>query len=99
MEEVELSRLSQFPLGSNVQYRAGVKMVKFTTDPKVYAVARGGILRWIKTEELARAYYGSDWNKKVDDIADSFYTDYSFGEEVDAVSDYNPEQELANSKE
>lgn len=99
VEEVELSRLSQFPLGPNVQYRAGVRMVKFTTDPKVYAVSRGGLLRWVKTEELARAYYGDTWNTKIDDIPDTFYTNYTFGTDIGAVADYNPASELANSTE
>lgn len=97
--EVPLATLSNYQLGANVLYRAGVRMVKFTTDPKVYAVARGGVLRWIKTEELARAYYGNEWNKKIDDISDSFYTNYSFGSEINLTSDYNPEAELANSSE
>lgn len=99
MQEVPLETLSQYPLGANVLYRAGVRMVKFTTDPKVYVIARGGVLRWIKTEELARAYYGDEWNKKIDDIPDSFYTNYTFGSEVSVIAEYNPASELANSAE
>ena len=82
-----------------MQYRAGVRMVKFTTDPKVYAVSRGGVLRWIRSEELARAYYGNEWNKQIDDLTDAFYTNYTFGADIAAVSDYNPADEIANSKE
>ena len=99
VEEVALTTLSTFPLGTNVQYRAGVRMVKFTTDPKVYAVSRGGLLRWIKTETLARAYYGNTWNTRVDDIPDSFYDNYTFGDDLTAVADYNPETERAHSTE
>lgn len=87
---VSSERLGQYALGMNVTYRPGARMVKFTTDPKVYAVARGGVLRWVKTEELARAYYGTDWNKKIDDIPDAFYTNYTFGTEINAEADYNP---------
>lgn len=99
VQEVELETLAAIPLGANVRYRAGVRMLKFTTDPKVYAVSKNGVLRWIQTEELARAYYGDTWNKQIDDMTDSFYADYTFGEHIDAVSDYNPEAEFNNSKE
>lgn len=99
VQEASPEALSDFPLGANVLYRAGVRMVKFTTDPKVYAVARGGVLRWIKTEELARAYYGNDWNKKIDDIPDSFYANYTVGAEINREEDFNPSTEFAHSKE
>ena len=74
-------------------------MVKFTTDPKVYAVSRGGLLRWVKTEELARSFYGNDWNQKIDDIADAFYTNYTFGTEINSVTEYSPSAELEHSAE
>ncbi len=74
-------------------------MVKFTTENKVYAVARGGTLRWIETEDAARAFYGADWNTKVDDIADVFYTNYVFGPHILTAADYSvtAEQSAATS--
>ena len=99
VQEVAPDALSQYPLGTNVVYRAGVRMVKFTTDPKVYAVSRGGLLRWVKTEELARSFYGNDWNQKVDDIADAFYTNYTFGTEINSETEYSPSTELEHSTE
>lgn len=70
-------------------------MVKFTTDPKVYVVGRGGVLRWVKTEALARAYYGENWNTKIDDIADAFYSNYAFGSDISAESEFSPTMELS----
>lgn len=96
---VEPQELSVFPLGENVKYRAGVRMVKFSTDPKVYAVARGGVLRWITSESLARTYYGDAWNTHIDDIPDSFYANYTFGSDIVETGDYNPEAEFNHSKE
>lgn len=87
---VSASIMSQIPLGKNVTYKPGVKMVKFTTDPKVYAVEKGGILRWVTSEAVATDLYGSDWNTKIDDISDAFYTDYSFGADIISTSGYNP---------
>ena len=94
VKAVTAERLGQYALGMNITYRPGARMVKFTTDPKVYVVARGGVLRWVKTEALATAYYGADWNKKIDDIADAFYSNYAFGADISAESEYSPTIEL-----
>ncbi len=81
--ELDDATISQIPLGGNVTYRPGVKLVKIQTDPKVYAVAGGGVLRWIKTEAAARALYGDDWNQKVDDVPDAFFVNYVVGEPIE----------------
>lgn len=94
---VSASTLSSYPLGANVTYRPGERMVKFTTDPKVYAVSDGGVLRWVKTEELATSLYGSAWNTKIDDISDAFYTNYVFGAEVVSSTDFSPSKEMEGS--
>ncbi len=91
---VSAETMGRYMLGANVIYRPGQRMVKFTTDPKVYVVGRGGVLRWVKTEALARAYYGMDWNTKIDDIPDAFYTNYTFGTEIEAESEFSPTAEM-----
>ncbi|MCC7522590.1 SH3 domain-containing protein [Candidatus Uhrbacteria bacterium] len=97
VKSVTSERLGGYMLGANVTYRPGTRMVKFTTDNKVYAVARGGILRWVASEELAKAFYGNDWNTKIDDIPDTFYTNYTFGTEIASENDFNPTSESAQS--
>lgn len=89
---VSANFLASLTLGKNVTYRPGVKMVKFQTSMQVYAVAKGGVLRAIATESVAAALYGSDWNKKIDDISDVFFGDYKFGEPIVTASDYDPAQ-------
>jgi hypothetical protein len=74
--------LAQIPLGANVKYRPGVRMIKIQSDPKVYAVDANGSLRWVQEEASALALYGADWNKKIDDVSDAFFTDYSVGDPV-----------------
>jgi hypothetical protein len=54
-------------------------MVKIQTDPKVYAIVRGGLLRWIPTEAKAKELYGANWNKQIDYIPDAFFVDYKIG--------------------
>ncbi len=88
--EVPLETLYEYPLGGNARYKPGALLVKIQTDPKVYAVGHNGKLHWIKTEPIARALYGSNWSKLVDDLADSFFTNYEVGGEVDEEGDFDP---------
>ncbi len=90
VQEVSDTQMASIPLGSNVRYRPGVRMVKFTTLPKVYAVGGNGTLRWITTEALASAFYTADWNKHIDDIPDTFYSDYNIIGDITDVSQFNP---------
>jgi hypothetical protein len=83
---VTAGELSAMPLGPNVDYRPGARLVKLTTDPKVYAVAEGSVLRWVKTEEAARRLFGADWSSRVDDLSDVFFVDYQVGAELDGTS-------------
>lgn len=91
---VSANTLANMPLGTNVTYRPGFKMVKFTTVPKTYVVSRYGILRWVTSESLATQFYGSNWNTKVDDISDAFYTNYAFGSDITNANQYNPTGEM-----
>ncbi|HBZ36531.1 MAG TPA: hypothetical protein DEO26_02300 [Candidatus Veblenbacteria bacterium] len=79
------AELANVPLGGNVTYRPGVRMVKMTTDPKVYAVAAGGILRHVTSPELARSIYGEDWNTLVDDLSDAFFVNYHLGDPITTI--------------
>jgi hypothetical protein len=94
VKEVTSSELAALSLGANVIYRPGARMVKFVSLPNVYVVAAGGKLRWIKTEADASALYGSDWNKKIDDIDDAFFSSYSYGTDVSASAPFNIQTEL-----
>ncbi len=73
------SELQSYLLGGNVVMRPGTKLVKITTDPKVYAVEANGVLRHVQTEAQAIALYGTDWAKRVVDVPDAFFTNYSIG--------------------
>lgn len=85
--------LADYALGGNVQYKPGVNLVKIQTDPKVYAVSEQGLLRWIKTEQLARLLYGANWNLLVDDIPDSFFFNYKIGDPINDDDGYDPDEE------
>ncbi|MDD5043051.1 MAG: hypothetical protein PHD51_00060 [Patescibacteria group bacterium] len=73
------SELAAVSIGGNVTMRAGTKLAKITTDPKVYAIEPGGVLRWVETETVAKTLWGNDWAKRVVDVPDAFFTNYSSG--------------------
>ena len=84
------AELASYPLAGNVTYRPGVKMVKINTDPKTYAVDKGGKLRWVTSEAIAIALYGSLWNKgMVEDVSDAFWVNYMSGADITVAADFN----------
>lgn len=89
------TELAQMRLGGLVTMRPGVRMVKIQTDPRVYAVARGGVLRWVQTEALAEALYGTRWNEEITDIPDAFFTNYRIDAPITDASVYVPANERA----
>src|SRR5690348_13210366 len=95
VQTVTSAFMASLALGPNVTYRPGAKMVKFLTLDKTYAVSLGGELRWVASEEVARALYGMDWNRQIDDIPDVFFTDYRFGADITGAAAYDRSAELA----
>ncbi|MFA5187874.1 MAG: Ig-like domain-containing protein [Patescibacteria group bacterium] len=83
-------QLGQITIGGNVTYRPGVKLVKITTDPKVYAIDSHGTLRWITSEQLAIQLYGAKWNTLVEDVSDAFFVNYLTGNQINSLSDFSP---------
>lgn len=78
------AQMATYPIGGNVKYHPGTRLVKITTDPKVYAVGTSGNLYPLATERAAELLYGLDWSKRVDDLPDAYFTDYRIGSELDA---------------
>ena len=95
VQTVSDETLASYPIGGNVTYKPGLKLVKIQSDPRVYAVGAGGSLRWITSEQAAVALYGADWNRKVDDIPDAFFFTYKEGEPVAFAGDFDRDEELS----
>lgn len=84
-------QLANLPLGaSNVTYRPGKKLIKITTDSRVYVVDRGGILRHVLTEELAETLYGTNWRSEVEDVPDVMFANYTEGPPISQANHYVP---------
>lgn len=91
--------MRSIPIGGNVVYRPGFKMVKIDqSNDRVYAVSRFGILRWITSEEIAVKLYGPTWNKRVDDVTDAFYNDYTIGGDITNADQFKVGEEYAAVK-
>ena len=82
--------LVSLPIRGNVYFRPGSRIVKISTDPKVYGVDRNGTLRWLENEAVARTLYGQNWAQYVEEIPDAFFASYSTGATVTRASDFNP---------
>lgn len=95
IQNVTAQVLAAIPLGDNVTYRPGTTLVKFESISKVYAVAGGGELRWMTSEALAQASYGSGWSSAIKDIADVLFSNYRFGTDITAAAPYDRAAELA----
>jgi plastocyanin len=90
VKQIPDGQLSTIPLGGNVTYRPGRKMVKITTDPRVYVVDQGGVLRHVGSEQLAQTLYGISWKNQIDDVPDGYFTNYRTGTAIQTASDYQP---------
>jgi hypothetical protein len=91
------AELANIPLAGNVTYRPGSTLVKITTDPKVYALSRYGTLHWVKTEVVAAALFGLNWNTKVVDVPDTYFSNYIIGFPIDAPNQYSRNEALATA--
>jgi photosystem II stability/assembly factor-like uncharacterized protein len=93
--KVSDSVLAGYPLVGMVWYRPGSVLVKVRSAPQVYAVAAKGVLRPVASEGAARDLYGENWNKKVNDLNDAFFINYTVGKPIVMITDYSPASELA----
>jgi len=89
------AQLGEITIGGNVRYRPGSQLVKVTTNPQTYAVDDQGVLRHVSSEEVAVGLYGSNWNKRIDDVPDAFFTNYTIGDPIYSASEFNPAQKLS----
>lgn len=79
---IDPANLASYALGPNVTVRPGTWLVKVATNPKVYAVEPGGVLRWVTTEEIARTLFGTSWAQRIIDVPDTFWGNYTVGDPI-----------------
>ncbi len=89
--------LASVPIAGNVTYRPGTRLLKIISDPTVYAVAHGGVLRRFASESVPVALFGTSWTRLLDDVPDAFFGNYRAGADIRTAADYNPEEERVRS--
>ncbi|OGY90176.1 MAG: hypothetical protein A2677_04065 [Candidatus Komeilibacteria bacterium RIFCSPHIGHO2_01_FULL_52_14] len=82
IKTVSVSELDMFPTGTPVAYRPGTKLVTHPNTARVYAVEPSGNLRWVPSEAVALALYGSDWAKMVNDVHELTFGNYTVGSDL-----------------
>lgn len=82
--------LAAIPVGGNVTYRPGSRLIKLPSDPRVYAVDNYSKLRLIDSETAAAALYGSHWQNLVDDVPDAFFVNYDLGVPIRSPAEFHP---------
>ncbi len=93
VKTISQSELEALPLGANVTIRPGTKLVKITTNPKVYAVETNGSLVAIPDEATATTLFGANWAKRVVDVPDGFFSNYKISTDTVSATAY-PEGSL-----
>lgn len=77
--------LTQITLGSPVLTRPGTMMVKIQSDPRTFAVTPGDYtIRWVPSEEVAVALFGSTWNQRIMDIEPTYWSRFTMGSDLTA---------------
>lgn len=90
VKTISMEELALIPLGKNVTYHPGFKMLKMVSDPKVYYVDQPNVLRWVTTESLARQEFGDErWFKIIDDLSEAFFMNYQMGNPIVSRSDFH----------
>jgi hypothetical protein len=82
--------LPTLPVASPMLPKAGVVLVKLQSDPKTYEVelAQDGAyrLRWLTSEEVARARYGTVWADFVIDLEPTILSHYERGADQSSLN-------------
>ncbi|MDP3837089.1 MAG: right-handed parallel beta-helix repeat-containing protein [bacterium] len=82
VEQIKQTQLSDYPLGGNITVRPGTNLVKITTSPSVYVVEPGGVLKKIRNEAQAQTLFGADWSRRVIDVSDALFSNYTVSGEL-----------------
>jgi len=83
--------LPTMAFGDAMLPKPGVVLVKVQSDPRVYVIGEDGagntILRWVPSEDIAAALFGSDWADYVIDVDATIFSKFGAGDDM-GVIDY-----------
>ncbi len=76
--------LPTMELGGPMLPKAGIVLIKIQSDARVFAIEGDNTIRWITSESVAIANYGSNWADYVIDVAPTLMSRFSQGDDVDS---------------
>ncbi len=85
--DISLAALSSLQLGVPISVKPGQSAIRFLSQPTVYAVSAKKTLRPFASATLVAETLGSDWSSRVDVLTDAFYTNFTFGSEVQTTAE------------
>lgn len=80
------------PLAGSVLYKAGTRLIKLSSDPKIFAVGNNGSIHWIPSEGTIEKIFGYYWRNILVTIPDVLFVNYSVGRVIESPQDFDPEQ-------
>ncbi len=86
--------LADHPIAGNITMRPGNSLVRFTSNPTMYVVARGGELRPV-SDALAQAFYGMMWQTKLQTLDVTQFQNYRVGKAIQYTSEFEPVAEMS----
>lgn len=86
-------QMASIALAGNMLYRPGSRLIKISSDPKIYVIGQNGLLHWIHPEAVIREIYGFNWKSKLATVKDVYFVDYSMGRDISNAADFNPDYE------
>ncbi len=90
--------LASITLNGFIGYKPGTRLIKISSDPKIYAISEGMKLRWLENEKIIEQIYGSSWRDLLITVPDVVFIEYVVGDSVVRVSDYNFKDEMNNAQ-
>lgn len=88
VQNVSSAAVASMPLGGNVLYRPGSRLLKVASSPRIYAVGKDGAIHWVTSEEVVIAVFGTYWKQQIDIIDEAALADYPVGAPISQYSAY-----------
>ena len=85
--QYDLDKLYETPLGGNVFLRPG-SLMQTPTDFNIYLVVKNGQISPINDKSLLAKLYGDDWQKKLVNLPNFYFTNYKVIKPINSVSDF-----------
>ena len=95
--QIKDTDMASIVIAGNVTMRPGTYVTGIETDPKRYAVAKGGILRKINDEAIGAAVFGPSYSSRIVMTPDFAFINFLMGVDVDEA--YDPAAEFATTIE